>query len=219
METLLLVLPVLILSIVVHEYAHAWVARTQGDRTAEKEGRLTLNPLVHLDPFGSVLVPGILALSAYAAGFPNTPVLGWAKPVPVTTSNFRNYRRGDILVSLAGVAANFALAILLTIILAVVARVLGGLGAVPPVVLQMLLFGIQINFMLILFNLLPIPPLDGSHLFYHLLPPHLGTKYRAVGGYGMLVLFGLLFLGGLRYLYIPVVWMTISTLRMAGLGI
>lgn len=214
METLLIALPVLIFSVVVHEVAHGWVARAQGDNTAAMLGRLTLNPIPHLDPLGSVLVPGLLA----AVG---APILGWAKPVPVNPRNFRNYKRGDILVSLAGVAANFALAILLTIILAIVARVVGGVtgpGSIPPVVLQMLLFGIQINFVLILFNLLPIPPLDGSHLFYHLLPPELGARYRELGRYGMLILFGLLYLGGFRFLLAPVRWMTATALSIAGLG-
>lgn len=214
METLLIALPVLIFSVVVHEVAHGWVARMQGDHTAEMLGRLTLNPIPHLDPLGSVLVPGLLA----AVG---APVLGWAKPVPVNPRNFRNYKRGDILVSLAGVAANFALAIVLTIILAILVRLVGGgvgAGAIPPVVVKMLLFGIQINFILILFNLLPIPPLDGSHVFYHLLPAELGARYREVGRYGMFILFGLLYLGGFRFLLAPVQWLTAAALGVAGLG-
>ncbi len=215
METLLIALPVLIFSIVAHEYAHGWAARTQGDNTAEMLGRLTLNPIPHLDPLGSVLVPGLLA----AMG---APILGWAKPVPVNPRNFRNYKRGDILVSLAGVAANLAIAVVLTIILVILARVVAGVagpGAIPPVILKMLLFGIQINFVLILFNLLPIPPLDGSHVFYHLLPPELGARYRDIGRYGMFILFGLLYLGGFRFLFAPVQWLTAAALSIAGLGV
>src|SRR3990170_1550755 len=105
MEQLLIALPVLIFSIVVHEVAHAYVARMQGDNTAYMLGRITLNPIPHMDPLGSVLLPGIMALTG-------GPILGWAKPVPVNARNFRNYKRGDILVSLAGVASNFVLALL-----------------------------------------------------------------------------------------------------------
>ncbi|HLL48075.1 MAG TPA: site-2 protease family protein, partial [Longimicrobiaceae bacterium] len=111
MEQLLIALPVLIFSIVVHEVAHAYVARMQGDNTAYMLGRITLNPIPHMDPLGSVLLPGIMALTG-------GPILGWAKPVPVNARNFRNYKRGDILVSLAGVASNLVLAVVFTLLLA-----------------------------------------------------------------------------------------------------
>src|SRR5690606_32236027 len=107
---LLLVLPVLLLSVVLHEYAHGWMALRQGDRTALEAGRLTLNPIVHIDPFGSILVPLLLWLA------PGQFLFGWARPVPVDPRNYRNYRRGDILVSIAGVAANLLLAALLTLL-------------------------------------------------------------------------------------------------------
>lgn len=208
MQDLLIALPVLIFSVVVHEYAHGWVARTQGDHTAEMLGRLTLNPIPHLDPIGSILVPGLLAL------LPGGIVLGWAKPVPVNPRNFRNYRRGDILVSLAGVVSNLLLAILFTIILAVVVRTLGP----ASIVTAMLTYGILINFVLMLFNLIPIPPLDGSHVLYHLLPAELGSRYRQIGPYGIFVLFGLLYLGGLRFLSAPVWWLTSTALGLAGIA-
>src|SRR5687768_16975542 len=110
METLLIVFPVLVFSIVLHEVAHGWVAYKQGDATAMMLGRLTLNPLPHVDPVGSILVPALLALSGTGL------MLGWAKPVPVNPRNFRNYKRGDILVSLAGVAVNFVLAFVFAIL-------------------------------------------------------------------------------------------------------
>jgi Zn-dependent protease len=200
MEQLLLILPILIFSIVVHEYAHGWMALREGDQTAAMLGRLTLNPIPHLDPIGSLLVPGILAMTG-------APVLGWAKPVPVNSRNFRNYKRGDILVSLAGVAANFLLAILSTLLLVALfwlVQVAPGIREFTGTLDLMLRYGVYINILLIVFNLLPIPPLDGSHVMYHLLPPHLAVRYREVGRYGFLILFALLFLTGFRFIVWPV---------------
>lgn len=199
MEQLLIALPILIFSIVLHEVAHGWVARAQGDPTAAMLGRLTLNPISHLDLFGSLIVPGLLAISG-------APILGWAKPVPVNPRNYRNYKRGDILVSLAGVAVNFVLAIAFVLVLALVIwgeRAAPGLGGSWRVLGMMAQYGIQINFILMLFNLIPIPPLDGSHVFYYLLPPRLGLKYRQLGQYGMLILMLLLFVGGFAFLRWP----------------
>src|SRR5690606_14230724 len=128
-------------------------------------------------------------------------VFGWAKPVPVNPRNFRNYKRGDILVSLAGVTANFLLGILFAIVLAAAvwgSRIAPGFGSAWSVLMGMAQYGILINFVLMLFNLLPIPPLDGSHVIYHLLPPRLGMRYRELGQYGMFIVFAFLFLGGFR---------------------
>ena len=200
MEQLLTMLPVLILSIVLHEVAHGWVAKMQGDPTAAMLGRLTLNPIPHLDPVGSLLVPAMLSL------LPGSFIFGWAKPVPVNPRNFRNYKRGDILVSLAGVAVNFVLAIVFTFVYAGAQwgfQLAPGAVQTWQIVGQMAAFGIQINFILMLFNLLPIPPLDGSHVMYHLLPPHIGMRYRQLGQYGMLIVFAFLFLGGFRLLLEP----------------
>lgn len=199
MEQLLIALPVLIFSVVLHEVAHGYVALKQGDSTAAMLGRLSLNPLPHLDPIGSFLVPGMLALTG-------APILGWARPVPVNPRNFRDYRKGDILVSLAGVTVNFALAIVFAFIFVGVVwgqRLAPALSPTWVVLGQMAQFGIAINFVLVLFNLIPIPPLDGSHVFYHLLPPELGARYRELGRYGMFILFGLLFIGGFQFLRIP----------------
>lgn len=211
MEQLLIALPILIFSVVVHEVAHAWVARSQGDNTAFMLGRITLNPLPHLDPLGSVLVPGILAMTG-------GPILGWARPVPVNPRNFRNYKKGDILVSLAGIAANLGLAVVFTLLLA---ATLAAAQAFPAqmttweVLLRMFQMGIFINFLLALFNLMPIPPLDGSHVMVYLLPVKLAVRYRELGRYGMLILFALLFLGGFTFLVWPIRFLTAGALALA----
>ncbi len=189
MEILLLTLPVLLFSVVVHEYAHAWMAMKQGDPTAERLGRLTLNPLPHIDPFGSIFFPLMLALTQ--AGV----IFGWARPVPVDPRNFRHYRRGDILVSLAGVGANFVLAVGFTVAIVVfihVARILPVLGPSLELLIAMARFGVLINLVLAFFNLIPIPPLDGSHVVYHLLPRRLAARYREISRYGMLILLAIL---------------------------
>ncbi len=190
----LLILPVLLFSVILHEVAHAWVALREGDDTAYKLGRITLNPLPHIDLFGSVLFPLLLWASHIGVLF------GWAKPVPVNPRNFRNYRRGDILVSLAGITANLLLSVAFTAVsvgIVLVAR--AAPSAVPTLapLQRMAAYGISINLVLAFFNLIPIPPLDGSHVLYHLLPPRLGLWYRQVGRYGMLlVLAALYFLPG-----------------------
>lgn len=200
MENLLISLPVLIFSIVLHEVAHGYAARAQGDPTAAMLGRLTLNPLPHIDPLGSILIPGMLALTGTGV------ILGWAKPVPVNPRNYRDYKRGDIIVSLAGVAVNLLLAVIFALLQAAVvwgARLAPGLMAGWGLLHEMFIYGVGINLVLLLFNLIPVPPLDGSHVLYHLLPPRLGARYRELGRYGMLILFGLLFLGGLNFIYPP----------------
>ncbi len=211
MEQLLISLPVLIFSVVVHEVAHAYVARSQGDNTAFMLGRITLNPLPHLDPLGSVLLPGIMALTG-------GPILGWAKPVPVNPRNFRDYKRGDILVSLAGIASNLALAVVFTLLLAATlaaARALPDEMRAWAVLAAMFQAGIYINLLLALFNLIPIPPLDGSHVMVYLLPVRLAVKYREVGRFGMPILFALLLLGGFRFLSVPVGFLMASALAAA----
>ncbi|MFW6078418.1 MAG: site-2 protease family protein [Gemmatimonadota bacterium] len=188
---LVLLLPVLVMSVVAHEYAHGWVALKQGDDTALRRGRLTLNPVPHLDLFGSILVPAVLWASN--TGF----IFGWAKPVPVDPRNFRTYRRGDILVSLAGVTANALLAAAFTLLLAGLVfaeRFAPGFATGFAWLRAGAWFGVLINLILAVFNLIPIPPLDGSHLVYHLLPARLGARYREMGRFGLLILIGIMFL-------------------------
>lgn len=187
---------------VAHEYAHGYAALRQGDATAYQLGRLTWNPAKHIDPFMTVLLPIMLFVSSGGR-----VMFGGAKPVPVVPRNYRNYRRGDIIVSLAGVAANFALALLCTLALLVIGligRWVPAAASTLAIAQQMLQIGVVINLTLIAFNLLPIPPLDGSHVFKYLLPPAWSLRYQQIGGYGMMLLFLLMFVGG-RFLSM---WMT-----------
>jgi Zn-dependent protease len=182
----LLVLPVLLFSVVAHEFAHAWTAFRQGDPTAYMLGRLTLNPVPHIDPMMSILVPiGLWVLSH------GTFTFGAAKPVPVNPRNFRNYRRGDLIVSSAGIVMNLIIALsctLLFVLIGVLGQALPPAAGVLGLLQRMMFFGIFLNYVLAVFNLIPLPPLDGSHILYHLLPPALGARYRAIGRYGFLVL-------------------------------
>lgn len=197
--TFALLVPVLLASVVLHEVAHAWQARREGDPTADRLGRITLNPLAHLDPVGSFLVPAILYFSGGL-------IFGWAKPVPIDPRNFRTHPWSDIRVSLAGIAANLGAALLL----ALLAGPLAGLGGGPlaGTALLIVTYGIFINLILAFFNLLPIPPLDGSHVVAHLLPPALAAPYRAFGRYGILVLIGVVYFvpGTIGVALAPVEW-------------
>lgn len=186
---LVLLLPVLVFSVVVHEVAHGWAALRQGDPTARDLGRLSLNPLRHLDPIGSVIFPIVLWAT-------NAPFLfGWAKPVPVNPANFRDYRKGDIIVSLAGIVSNLLLAAAFTLAAAVIriGQALPALAEPAAALQRMAVYGLLINLVLAFFNLIPIPPLDGSHVLVQLLPAGWRRRYREVGRYGILILLGILF--------------------------
>jgi len=212
---LLLAVPVLLFAITSHEFAHAYAALRQGDYTAYQLGRVSLNPLRHIDPVGTIILPAILLLTK--AGF----LFGWARPVPVDPSNYRDYRRGDIIVSLAGIAANLILAVVATAVLLLLiplGRALPGLATPIGILGAMAEYGIVINLVLALFNLIPIPPLDGSHVLYHLLPPRLGARYRELGRFGMLIVIALVVFvpGGLRILFAPVSWVMRVVWQLAG---
>ena len=201
---LLIIVPVLISSVVVHEVAHAWQARGEGDDTADKLGRITLNPLPHLDLWGSIIVPLVLASQGGV-------LFGWAKPVPVVPANFRNHPWSDIRVSLAGIVSNLGLAVLSTLLGALIAVSYGVLGdGVGGVLLAAARYGIFINLLLAFFNLIPIPPLDGSHVVAKLLPPELSARYQNLGRFGIPILFLLVFLAPqvLEFVLAPVFWLS-----------
>lgn len=201
LQAVLLALPILLLSLTAHEFGHAWVALKQGDDTAYMLGRVTMNPAAHVDPIGTLIFPAI----AIGTG---APLLGWAKPVPVNPTRYRKYVQGDILVSIAGVCMNALLALLFALLLWILAMATRGAESTPSIAVttgQMLFYGIFGNIGLIVFNLLPIPPLDGSHVFYHLLPARLGAEYRRLYPYGFLILWALVLTGVLRVLA-PLIW-------------
>lgn len=184
----------LLFALVAHEFAHGWAAYRQGDDTAYKLGRLTLNPIPHIDPVLTILMPVMLWFMSHG-----TFTFGGARPVPVVTRNFRNFRRGDLIVSGAGIATNLVLAVAFSALFAIVGEVhilAGRIGtSMIDTMQRMLFFGIEINLILAFFNLIPIPPLDGSHVLKHVLPPSWSWQYQKLGRYGLLVLIALLWWG------------------------
>lgn len=191
-------IPVLF-AITLHEAAHGYVAKLLGDNTAEQAGRITLNPIAHVDPIGTIALPLFLLLSSKllgGAGF----LFGWAKPVPVDWSRLRNPKRDMLWVALAGPAANLLMAILWTISLSL----LGGLQAnSADYAVRVALAGININLVLMALNLLPIPPLDGGRIVFSLLPNSLAYPYSRIEPYGMLILILLLVTGSLGMFLSP----------------
>ena len=187
-------IPVL-LAITLHEVAHGWMARYFGDRTAEMLGRLSLNPLRHIDPIGTVLVPGLLL----AVG---GPLFGWAKPVPVATSVLRNPRRALIVVALAGPAANLCMAVVWCAVLGAIIRVNGN-ATLNHWIASMAQAGIWSNVLLAVINLLPIPPLDGGRVLAVLLPPRLSARLEKIEPVGLFIVLGLSVFGLFGWLFDP----------------
>jgi Zn-dependent protease len=181
LEDILLLVPVLLFSIVAHEYAHGEAAYRQGDNTAYMLGRLTLNPLKHIDPFLTILLPIMLI----AMG---GPPFGGAKPVPVNPRNYRHYVTGDIIVSLAGIVTNLALFLVCAVgfvVIGLIGHAVSGLAGTLALLQRMMFVGMWVNTGLAFFNLIPIPPLDGSHVLKHMLPPAAGMKFRQLYVFGI----------------------------------
>jgi Zn-dependent protease len=190
----LYIIPVLLFSVVIHEMAHGWMALRLGDPTAREMGRLTFNPIPHIDPVGSIIVP---LFSLLVAG---RVFIAWAKPVPVNPYNFSNFRRDDMLVSLVGPLSNLVTALacsMAAIVFGVtsplVARLnVGLLTELWKFLLMMFFGGVYLNVTLAVFNLIPVPPLDGSHVLATVLPDDLADRYRRVGFLGIFLLLFLL---------------------------
>ena len=182
---------VVVPSIILHEISHGWVANAFGDDTAKRAGRLTLNPLVHVDPVGTLIVPALLSLTSFG-------VFGWAKPVPVNVSRLRSPRNEGLLVSLAGPATNAALAAVFAVVFVHVVRPDLPVGWTSnsqwSVVAQIVFFASLLNVGLFVFNMIPIPPLDGSVLFERLLPARSWPTYLKYRQYTMPILMGLVLL-------------------------
>jgi Zn-dependent protease len=211
LRSLVLVAPVLLFAMVAHEYAHGYAALKQGDTTARDLGRLTWNPVKHIDPFMTVILPLVLW---YSGG----PIFGGAKPVPVDPRKFRNYRRGDIIVSLAGIATNLLIAIVsvgLVMLLGIIGQQLPDAAPTLAILQRMAQLSVMINLMLAAFNLLPLPPLDGSHVLKHLLPPAWAIRYQELGRFGFLLLLPLLYLGLIGYWMAPAYRLTQAATRFA----
>ncbi|MDX1594317.1 MAG: site-2 protease family protein [Gammaproteobacteria bacterium] len=196
-------LPILF-AITVHEVAHGWMARRLGDPTAYMMGRLTLNPVRHIDPIGTVLVP--LALTMLGG-----VIFGWAKPVPVTWENLRNPRRDMVLVAAAGPLANLAMALLWALAMKAGMSLGDASRWVALPLVYMGFAGITINLVLMVLNLLPLPPLDGGRVVAGLLPGRLSWQYGRLEPYGLLILLALLFMGWLGYL----IWPPVSAMQGA----
>lgn len=191
---ILFLLTILLLSVVVHEVSHGWMANYLGDPTAKYAGRLSLNPLRHLDLVGSILVPLFLVLMRSHFLF------GWAKPVPINPYNFRDQKYGSAKVSLAGPGSN----LLIAVVFGLGIRFFSGKIEIPSL-FAMFSFIVFINILLAVFNLIPIPPLDGSHILFAFLPPSLEHLKITLSQYGFLILLLFIFLGGLQLLA-PVVF-------------
>ena len=190
-QTLLIYIIPLLFAITLHEAAHGWVASKLGDHTARMMGRVTLDPTKHIDPIGTIAIPLVLLLSS--SGF----IFGWAKPVPINFNALRNGKNGMIWVALAGPVANIVMAIcwLFIMIIAINMNI--------AALIEMGRVGILVNCVLAVFNLLPIPPLDGSRVISALLPNRLSYQYNQLEQYGLYILLGLMFLGGFNYLVRP----------------
>ncbi len=201
-------IPVFFLALAFHEASHAWMADRLGDPTARREGRVTLNPLPHLDPIGTILMPLLMIITG--GGF----LIGWAKPVPVNPYNLRHPKRDYMLVSLAGPAANVVAAVTLAFLFHLVVFILPGLPqALSEPLLLFLIIGVRLNLLLAFFNLIPVPPLDGSGILQGLLPERYEIMFQQIRPYGFFILIFLLMTGVLG-----VVWAVVAALSHILLG-
>lgn len=193
--------PVILLSLTIHEYFHGWTANKLGDPTAKMMGRLTLNPIAHLDVLGTILM--------FVVGF------GWAKPVPINATNFQDPRKGTLLVAIAGPISNLATAVVAGIILRpMIPKVLTGEiapGSIDSIILIILILALVYGIALAVFNMIPIPPLDGSRVMYAILPDKYLYPYSRFEPYGVIFLFGLFIFGGgiFRYLLYPLSYISV----------
>ena len=201
-----IVILIILVSITFHEYAHGWMASRLGDPTPKQSGRLSLNPLVHIDPFGTIILPIILlVISTRLIGHPFA--IGYAKPVPINPYHFKNPKKDIALVGLAGPLMNILIAIALSLLIR--------LGF--TLFIEALILGIMINLLLAIFNLIPIPPLDGSKLLLPFLPKKVAYKYLKLEPYGFLIIALLLMSGFFQWFILPLV--SIILVNLLGISI
>ena len=202
-------IPVLF-GITLHEAAHGYVARFFGDHTAEQAGRISLNPVRHIDPVGTIAVPLFLLISTKLLGGAGL-LFGWAKPVPITWSRLRNPKKDILWVALAGPASNLLMAILWVLFL----RVAMSIGAdIHDFWGRMAIAGVQVNLVLMALNLVPLPPLDGGRIVYSLLPQPYANHYARIEPYGMIILIVLMFTGGLWTILTPFISFGNTVIRL-----
>jgi Zn-dependent protease len=204
-------MPSFLLALVVHEFAHAWMATRFGDKTSEWSGRLTLNPIAHMDPFGTVVFP----LMSILLGSPI--FFGWAKPVPINPNQFSNYRKGLFWVSFAGPLSNILLGFLTAFAYVAFFAYMpkdSGYYEAGTMMLQSL---IVLNFSLAIFNLIPIPPLDGSNIVLSFLDYNASRKFMAIQQYSFMILLFLMFSGAFNLLRFPIVFLAESSIFVASL--
>jgi Zn-dependent protease len=183
---------VLLISLTIHEAAHAWTADKLGDPTARRLGRVSLNPLVHIDWIGTVLLPLIAAVS-------NLPLIGWAKPVPVNLHNLKHPRRDFMIVAAAGPVSNMLQAVVAALLL----RTVFTEGGEPNAMVSLLTNAVWINLLLAFFNLIPVPPLDGGNVVLGLMPPRMAMAYSGLRNYGFLILYALMLTGAASAIMLP----------------
>ncbi|MFH1541227.1 MAG: site-2 protease family protein [Elusimicrobiota bacterium] len=195
----ILVVPLLFFAVVVHECCHGWIAYLNGDDTAKTLGRLTLNPLPHIDMLGTVILPLILILTH------SSTLIGWAKPVPINPYRLNNPVKDMVKVAMAGPCSNFALAVLSALIIWLL-KIAGinPYAGINGLIIKLLYINVQINLVLGVFNLIPIPPLDGSRIVSAFLPTEIACKYNQLERFGVFIIFFLLSFGFLNFLWVIV---------------
>ncbi|MBI4925876.1 MAG: site-2 protease family protein [Bdellovibrio sp.] len=198
-----------VMAIVFHEFAHGFVANKFGDTTAKNMGRLTLNPLPHLDPIGTILFPAINMILGINLLF------GWARPVPINPTQFTKYRAGLFWVSLAGPGMNFLLAIISSLMFCLINHYIPANFYLYEPLIAMAYISISLNYALAIFNLIPLPPLDGSKMVESFLSYETARKYEAISQYSFFILLGLLWIGAFQMLTYPINFLTQVTLYLA----